>query len=304
MTSSSNADISGLLNINKPAGPTSHDVVARLRRLTDQRRIGHAGTLDPMATGVLLVCLGQATRLVEYLMPGRKQYRAIICFGVATDTLDAEGQVTATHNPAGLTETCLRESLPSFLGEIDQIPPIFSAIKQQGRPIYKRARSGQHIDLASRRVTIDALTWVNWQPPHLTLDITCSTGTYIRALARDLGEAVGTGAHLAGLIRTASGDWSLAEAVALAELEADPTTWQNHLLPLDQAITHLPRVTLTEAMTTAVGYGQQIRLDEITPAVELVRAYTPEDEFLAIVRHVEGEEGLWQPEKVFNRVAK
>jgi tRNA pseudouridine55 synthase len=269
-----------------------------VRYFTGQRHTGHAGTLDPLATGVLLVCLGQATRLIEYLTPGRKHYRATLCFGIATNTLDADGQVIATSDPTHLTETCLRELLPAFLGEIDQIPPIFSAIKQQGRPLYKRARAGEQINLAPRRVTIDSLTWVNWTPPYLTLDIVCAAGTYIRALARDLGEAAGVGAHLTALTRTASGNWSLAEAVSLEQLEANPVAWQQYLQPLDQAVQHLPRLDLTAPAAADVVYGRQVTLEG--PATHWVRAYT-NGEFLAILARVEGEAALWQPEKVFGQ---
>ncbi|RME99158.1 MAG: tRNA pseudouridine(55) synthase TruB, partial [Chloroflexi bacterium] len=145
--------ISGVLNINKPAGLTSHDVVARVRKLSRQRKVGHTGTLDPMATGVLLVCLGQATRLIEFMMPGRKQYRAEITFGVSTDTLDADGQVVARQDASGLTAGQIQAVLPVFRGEIEQYPPLFSAIKKDGQPLYKRARAGQTVEVSPRRVT-------------------------------------------------------------------------------------------------------------------------------------------------------
>lgn len=306
--------ISGLLNINKPKGITSHDVVARVRKLTGQRRAGHAGTLDPMAAGVLLVCLGQATRLIEYLMAGRKQYRATICFGVTTDTLDSEGRLVATGDPANLTESRLRDLLPTFLGEIEQIPPLFSALKKEGQPLYKLARMGQRVEVAPRRVTIDSLAWVSWRPPQLTLDITCSPGTYIRSLARDLGQAAGTGAHLAELTRLASGNWRLADAVSLGQLEsetaADKTAWQKYLYPPDRAVAHLPKVTLTEEAVSHVRHGRRVELNTLAigsatlraqavrPA--LVRAYTPGGDFLAILTPVQSNDKLWQPKKVFH----
>lgn len=301
-------NISGLLNINKPKGITSHDVVARVRKLAKQRKVGHAGTLDPMATGVLLVCLGQATRLIEYLMAGRKQYRATIRFGAATDTDDAEGNVIAESDPSGLTEQRLQENLATFQGEIEQVPPIFSAIKKDGQPLYKRARAGQAVTVEPRSVEIHTLTWVEWQPPDLVLDIVCSPGTYIRALARDLGEAVETRAHLAALTRTASGSWALAEAVSLAQLETEAAQgdiWQRHLYPPDRAVDHLPRVSLDQQTATHVKHGRQIRLNRadsnplIDPDINLVRAYTPDGEFLAILTQVEADDKLWQPRKVF-----
>jgi tRNA pseudouridine55 synthase len=309
-----NSPLSGLLNIDKPKGITSHDVVNRIRKLAGQRKVGHAGTLDPMATGVLLVCLGQATRLIEYLVPGRKQYRATIRFGMTTDTLDAEGQTTTQNDLAGLTESRLREILPAFVGEIEQIPPLFSAIKKEGQPLYKRARAGEIVEVEPRRVTIHELTWVEWQAPDLTVDITCSPGTYIRSLARDLGQAAGPGAHLAGLVRTASGSWQLAEAVPLEQLEHEAAqstaTWQRHIYPLDQAIAYLPQVILSAEAVTDVQQGRQIQLELAPGAADLgivsypensgrIRAYTPSGDFLAILTLVEPNAKLWQPKKVF-----
>jgi tRNA pseudouridine55 synthase len=302
--------LSGLLNINKPKGITSHDVVNRVRRLAGQRRVGHAGTLDPMATGVLLVCLGQATRLIEYVMAGQKQYRATIRFGVTTDTLDAEGQVTAVNDPSSLSETQLRTILPTFLGDIEQIPPLFSAIKQEGRPLYKQARAGKVIEVAPRRVTIHALTWISWQPPDLILDITCSAGTYIRALARDVGKAAGPGAHLAELTRTASGPWQLAEAVSLEQLEweaaQDVSAWQRYLHPPDQAVSHLPPVILAEEAVKYVQQGRQFQIEDAPYLVNVgpIRAYTPGGDFLAILTSVEPNAKLWQPRKVFQTSSK
>ena len=299
--------VSGLLNVNKPKGITSHDVVNRIRKLSGQRKVGHAGTLDPMATGVLLICLGQATRLLEYLMVGRKKYRATIRFGITTDTLDAEGEVIGESDPSILTETQLKQILPTFVGEIEQIPPIFSALKKAGQPLYKHARAGQSVEVEPRRIVIDAMTWVAWNPPDLTLDITCSPGAYIRALARDWGEAAGTGAHLSQLTRTASGQWSLSEAVPLDVLEAqsEAGAWKQYLYPPDRAVAHLPRVVLDDETAARVKHGQQAPINdiEITPATEvkpeLVRAYTSTGKFLAILTPSQADDKLWQPKKVF-----
>jgi tRNA pseudouridine55 synthase len=308
MTKTSSSPVSGLLNIDKPKGLTSHDVVNRVRKLAGQRRVGHAGTLDPMATGVLLVCLGQATRLIEYIVAGRKQYRAVFRFGITTDTLDAEGQITAENDPSGLSEARLRQILPAFLGQIEQLPPLFSAIKKAGQPLYKRARAGETVEVEPRRVTLYELAWVAWQPPDLTLDITCSPGTYIRSLARDIGEAAGPGAHLAELTRTASGPWQLADAVPLEILEQEAaegrSSWQRHLHPPDQAIMHLPPVILSPENAGHVQQGQQIHIDlpPNTSSLDnlgLARAYTPDGDFLAILTLAEPDAKLWQPKKVF-----
>lgn len=292
--------LSGLLNVNKPAGLTSHDVVARIRKLSGQRKVGHTGTLDPMATGVLLICMGQATRLIEYLMPAPKQYRAVICFGLSTDTLDADGKIVAYGDVSSLSEAGVQALLPQFQGEIEQIPPLYSALKQQGRPLYQRARAGETIELAPRRVTIYNLLWIKWQPPHLTLDITCSAGTYIRALARDLGDAASCGAHLSQLTRLANGRWTLEQAVSLETLEqAGPSGWQNYLHPADAAIVHLPNIVLDEQAAAEIKYGRSITLS--MAQANLCRAYAPTGEFLAILALAADQENVWQPKKVFQR---
>jgi tRNA pseudouridine55 synthase len=303
---------SGLLNINKPKGITSHDVVKRVRKLSGQRRVGHTGTLDPMATGVLLVCLGQATRLIEYLLSGRKHYRATIRFGLTTSTLDAEGEIIRQTDPSTLTEARLREILPAFLGEIQQVPPIFSAIKRAGQPLYKLARAGEAIELPPRPVTIYTLTWHTWQPPDLTLEISCSAGTYIRALARDLGEAAGTGACLIELVRIANANWSLDQSVSLETLEreaqAGSSGWQKYLQPIAQILNHLPKVVLDEVAAAHVRYGRLVKIIPTTiipvgatpTETPLLRAYTTNGEFLAILALADAAEGTWQPKKVFN----
>jgi tRNA pseudouridine55 synthase len=279
---------------------TSHDVVARVRRLAGQQRVGHAGTLDPMATGVLLICLGRATRLIEYVMAGQKIYRATIRFGVTTDTLDAEGEVVAQQDPSHLDEAGLRALLPQFVGRIEQVPPIFSAIKQGGQPLYKRARAKEPVEIGPRQVTIEALTWGDWQPPDLTLEVTCSPGTYIRALARDLGEAAGVGAHLTALRRTQSGRWRVAEAVPLAMLEG-AASWQSYLQPPDQAVAHLPAVALSAEDVRRVRQGQRLELEVAFPSPPgLLRAYTPAGEFLAILALADPTQNLWHPKKVFH----
>jgi tRNA pseudouridine55 synthase len=296
--------ISGILNINKPPGLTSHDVVARVRKLAQQRKVGHAGTLDPMATGVLLVCLGTATRLIEYMVPHRKQYRATIQFGTTTDTLDADGKIVEQRDASDLTVSRLQQILPAFLGDIQQHPPIYSAIKQNGQPLYKLARAGKPVETKLRPVTIYALDWVLWQPPNLTLNVSCSSGTYIRSLARDLGEAAQTGAHLIELSRTASGDWSLEQAVSLDTLseavaQNAAAAWKNHLYLPERAVTHLPTLHLTEAMAQQAIYGQQITVDADFSGHNILRAYDPAGNFLAILTRIQPDDKLWQPKKVF-----
>src|SRR5579859_1972604 len=192
----------GILNINKPTGMTSHDVVAKVRKLLKQRRVGHAGTLDPAASGVLPICVGQATRVAEYLSESGKAYRATIIFGAVTDTYDSEGIITRTASTNGLTRATIEAILPAMLGSQMQVPPRYSAIKLQGQPAYKRARAGEEITLEARPIVIYSLKVIDWIPPYLTLAIECSKGTYIRSLAHDLGMQIGCYAYLNSLIRT------------------------------------------------------------------------------------------------------
>ncbi|HEY7416989.1 MAG TPA: tRNA pseudouridine(55) synthase TruB, partial [Ktedonobacteraceae bacterium] len=208
----------GIFNINKPCGMTSHDVVARIRRLLKQKRVGHAGTLDPAASGVLPICVGQATRLAEYLSESGKTYRAEITFGIVTDTYDSEGTVLHTQDVQGLTLAQIEQGLSSFLGPQMQLPPRYSAIKLQGQPAYKRMRAGEEVVLTPRLVEIYQLQILDWQSPCLTLLVACSKGTYIRSLAYDIGEQLGCGAYLSALLRTRSGPFDLTTSVTLEQL--------------------------------------------------------------------------------------
>ena len=218
-----NAD--GLIVVDKPGGMTSHDVVARVRRLARTRRVGHGGTLDPMATGVLVIGVNRATRLLTYVIGQRKSYLATVRLGQATVTDDAEGDVTATASAAGVADAAIRAGLAAQTGEIDQVPSAVSAIKINGQRAYKRVRDGEDVDLPPRRVTVHRLDVLGIRRPDgldvvdVDIDVTCSSGTYIRAIARDLGRALGVGGHLTALRRTAVGELTLAEASTLAELE-------------------------------------------------------------------------------------
>ncbi|MEV0327322.1 tRNA pseudouridine(55) synthase TruB [Micromonospora echinospora] len=214
----------GLIVVDKPGGMTSHDVVARIRRLARTRRVGHGGTLDPMATGVLVIGVNRATRLLTYVIGAEKSYTATIRLGQTTVTDDAEGEVTATTSAAGVTDEAVRTALAALTGEIDQVPSAVSAIKVDGQRAYKRVRDGETVALAARRVTVSrlAVLAVRRDTPDLVdvdVDVTCSSGTYIRAIARDAGLALGVGGHLTALRRTAVGGFTLAEAATLPELE-------------------------------------------------------------------------------------
>jgi tRNA pseudouridine55 synthase len=209
----------GLIVVDKPGGMTSHDVVARVRRLAKTRRVGHGGTLDPMATGVLIIGVNRATRLLTYMIGSTKSYRATIRLGQTTVTDDAEGDVIATASVDGITDEAIRAGLAAQTGEIDQVPSAVSAIKINGQRAYKRVRDGEDVELPARRVTIYQLDVRRIDKPDVDIEVTCSSGTYIRAIARDLGRTLGCGAHLTALRRTAVGGFTLAEASTLAELE-------------------------------------------------------------------------------------
>lgn len=245
----------GLLVVDKPAGWTSHDVVARVRRLSQTRRVGHAGTLDPMATGVLVLGLGRATRLLGHLALHDKDYDAGITLGTTTETDDAEGAVVARSDAAWTVEQ-VRMSMASLTGEISQVPPAYSAIKIDGQRSYARARAGEHVVLAARTVTVSRFALLGADGPMLTAAVTCSSGTYVRSLARDLGAALGTGGHLSGLRRTRVGGYALDRAFTLEELEtADPLP----LLPLGDAVAAgFPRRDVTADDAVALSYGRPL----------------------------------------------
>ncbi len=284
--------ISGLLLIDKPAGPTSHDVVQRLRRLSGQRRIGHAGTLDPLADGLLLVCLGRATRLVEYLVGLDKTYETTVRLGQATTTYDAEGEVTR-ERPVSVSPAEVEAALDAFRGPIRQRVPPFSAVKRDGQPLYKSARRGEAVEPPERGVTIHALDALAFAPPLLTLRVACSSGTYIRSLAHDLGEALGCGGHVVALRRAAVGRFILAEAMTLDALT--PENLPARLLPPEAAVAHLSRLDVDEAGAQRIRQGQVVgAVGEVTGEAA---AFSPDGDFLGIVV---GEAGEWRPRKVIN----
>jgi tRNA pseudouridine55 synthase len=285
--------IHGFVNIDKPAGMTSHDVVAKLRRLAGQKRVGHGGTLDPAATGVLPVALGEATRLVEYLVDGRKRYQATVRLGIRTSTDDAEGEILEERTVPPLSLAELERSLQPFIGTIQQVPPMYSAIQIAGQRMYDLARQGQTIELEPRSVEIDRITVLDWQPPLLMLDVVCGKGTYIRSLARDLGTALGCAAHLAALRRTQVGPLDIESAVPLAALLDDPDRVAQHLLPPEMAVADLPRADVDEATVRRIRNGLAVRLWVLG---ELARAHDPEGSLTALLRF---DSGLWRPFKVF-----
>ncbi len=299
--------VSGILNVDKPAGWTSFRLVAQIRRLSGVRRVGHAGTLDPSATGVLLICLGQAVRVSQYLMELPKTYRAEIWLGLATDTYDAAGRPIFVGDAASMKEDQVRKALATFVGEIQQVPPPYSALKRQGRPAYAHARAGRALALAPRRVLVYRLELLAFAPPLVSLEVECGKGTYIRSLAHDLGQRLGCGAHLRGLIRQRIGTFTLEEAHPWAEMQEALAGghWAHLLLPLDYGLSHLPSVTLGPEEERDVRHGRPLAADapslarlEKALAGQLYRAYNQEGSFVGLLRFEAGR-GLWRPEKVF-----
>jgi tRNA pseudouridine55 synthase len=292
----------GILVANKPAGPTSHDLVALVRRLAATKRVGHGGTLDPFASGVLPLFLGRATKVVEYHLGDGKRYRATVCFGASSTTDDLEGDLTPS-SAAAPDRAAVEAALPSFLGEISQRPPAYSAIKVAGRRAYAMARAGEAVELADRRVTIEALELLSWDAtdparPIATLDVRCSAGTYIRALARDLGAAVSGAAYLGALVRTASGPFSIDAATPLEDIRAaaaeGPDMLAALLLPIDAGLDAIPEVSVTDADVAAIARGQFVRWAD-SPGDGPIRVRDPHGTLVAIARY---RDGRLAPDKV------
>ncbi|MBN1250314.1 MAG: tRNA pseudouridine(55) synthase TruB [Anaerolineae bacterium] len=278
--------INGVLIVDKPAGLTSHDVVNRVRRLAGTRRVGHTGTLDPMATGVLGLLLGPATRLSQFATEGTKQYRAVLRFGQTTDTYDADGEIIA-QQPVEIDLRTI-ESIPSrFEGTILQVPPMYSAIKVHGTRLYERARRGEEVERDPRLVTVYSLTILDWVSPDLTFDVACSSGTYIRSLAHDIGQALGCGGHLRALRRTASGPFTLEQSRSLDDLQHLQNTGRfgEALLPATAALGSMPVMMLTPDQERAVRFGQTIALT-LSETAGLVQAQDSNGELVAVLRHL------------------
>ncbi len=262
--------IDGVLLLNKPVGITSNAALQKAKWLLNAKKAGHTGTLDPFADGLLPLCFGEATKFSAYLLDADKGYRAVMQLGVTTTTGDPEGEVTTTRD-VNVGRADLEAVLPRFTGDIEQIPPMHSALKHQGRPLYEYARAGIDIERPPRKVHISSLELVDCAPPRVVFDVRCSAGTYIRTLAQDIGAALGCGAHLTALTRTAAGGFSLAQAHTLAELEAHPAeVRQALLLPADCLVAHLPAVELAPAEAEALRQG---RSAAHATAPGLVRVY-------------------------------
>ena len=289
--------ISGVLVIDKPVGMTSHDVVQVIRKGTNIRRAGHTGTLDPRASGVLIILVGPAVRLSEYVSASDKRYQAVITLGKTTDTYDEDGKQTSTA-PVNITEEQFDRELRTFIGDIEQVPPPYSAVKVQGRKAYEMAREGEEVDLAPRIISVYSLELLEWAPPEVVIDIFCSSGTYVRSLANDLGERLGCGATLTGLRRTKSGKFTLRDAVPLRKLTEAFTngTWYQYLIPAAEALSDWPAIELNSEQLDAVRHGNRV---PVTEAVgNKARGISEQGELVALLELDEAA-NEWQPKKVF-----
>ena len=268
----------GIVIIDKPQGWTSMDVCAKLRGILHEKRVGHAGTLDPMATGVLPVFVGQATKAVSFAEGGQKVYEAVLQLGLVTDTQDITGRVLEQRDAASVTEADVRAALPRFLGPQKQVPPMYSAIKIGGKKLYELARAGQEVARPARAITIHALELLSCAPPDFTLRVHCSKGTYVRTLCHDLGAALRTCGCMAALRRTAAGAYTAAQAVPLADILAHPAP-ESLLLPVDTLFAAHPALTLTPAQEKCCRNGASFTL-RFAPG--RYRLYAESGEFLAL----------------------
>ena len=290
--------VSGVLVIDKPVGMTSHDVVQIVRKGTDIRRAGHTGTLDPRASGVLVVLIGPAVRLSEFVSASDKRYQATIRLGSSTDTYDADGTITQSNPTINISEQQFVDSLDNFIGEIEQVPPPYSAVKVKGRKAYEMSRKGEEVELAPRKINVYSLELLEWVPPEAVVDVYCSSGTYVRSLAHDLGQLLGCGAHLVGLRRTKSGRFTLRDAVPLRRLREAFTAgeWYKYLIPAAEALADWPMVELDPDQVELVRHGHRIPL--APGETGWARAVSQQGDLVALME-ADIDHSEWRPKKVF-----
>ena len=300
------APVNGFLNIHKSSGPTSMDVLRQVKRLTGQRkRVGHGGTLDPLAGGVLPICFGQATRLMEHLVESQKQYRMEVHLGVTTSTYDGEGEVTKRGDASGLDRDAIEEAIKPFLGSIYQTPPMYSAIKLEGKRLYKLARAGIEVERQPRKVEIPRIEILGFDPPSLVLDVDSGRGAYMRSLAHDLGEALGCGGYLSSLVRLRSGKFNVEDAIPIEKIQECEGTehWKQYLQSVDFVLLSMKEVSVSKAAERYIRSGQSISLPPhvgiYAGYMERYRAYTQDGRLLAIICYNKPR-NQWQPYKVFN----
>lgn len=301
---SANAFRGGYLNVDKPRDWTSTDVVRKLKGITKIKKIGHGGTLDPIATGVLPVCLGHGTRFADMILLGTKEYRITLKLGVSTNTYDSEGDVTAERDFSSVTREEGERALAAFRGKYEQMPPMFSAVKHNGKRLYELARQGIEVERKTRPVEVRRLDLTRWAAPEAELEVECSHGFYARTLVNDFGAALGCGAHLSGLVRTRAGRFDIKDSHSLEEIQeyADAGKWQELAEPLDFTLQHLPSVRLDPLSAEAVQHGQALSVAQFGPPAgtapgQQVRAYDAESELIAILVFEPDRSG-WRPQKV------
>lgn len=298
-------NLDGILNLYKPSGPTSMDMVRITKRVTGQKKIGHGGTLDPLASGVLPICFGQATKFVQYLINGSKVYKALIRMGVVTDSFDGLGNVTKVKDSSMITKVEVLGKLGQFIGNVYQIPPMFSALKINGQRLYKLARLGEEVERSPREVTISRIELIDWNPPEFTLEIECGRGVYIRSLAYDLGESLGCGAFLKELTRLRAGPFSICDSTSPEELKllAVSDSWNRCLSSPDAVLKNLKFAVVPKETEYSFQHGRKIALsmtsaDQIGHR-ELCRVYNSEGRFLGLV-NFDSSDKLWQPKIVLD----
>lgn len=293
--------VSGVLIVDKPIGMTSHDVVQFIRRGTRINRAGHTGTLDPRASGVLVVLVGPAVRLSEFVSASDKRYQAVIKFGMTTSTFDTEGEITS-RRPVDISYEELEEALSGFVGEFEQTPPIYSALKVKGKKAYELAREGKDVELEPRTITVHSLELLDWDPPEAVIDIQCSSGTYVRSLASDLGEKLGSGATLIGLRRTKNGRFTLREAISLRRLEESfqDGDWYKYLIPAAEALGDWHTVVVDVESIDKITHGHRIPGDPGLEQGLMARAVSEDGELVALIEF-DAETAEWQPRKVFSK---
>ena len=303
MSTAVQARVDGFLNVDKPYGITSMELVRRIKRACGIKRVGHGGTLDPVATGVVPVCLGQATRLMEYVIDGTKDYRAVIELGVETDTYDSLGQVKETSDPSRVDLAAVERALERFQGVIQQVPPMYSALKKQGKRLYELARAGIEVERDPRDVKVYSTTLVDWSAPLITVEVTCGRGFYMRSLAHDLGQDLDCGAHLKSLIRLRTGPFRVADAIALPEAGElfPPEAWQGALHAPDVVLSGLPAVIVGMQRESMLRDGRGFPSRSRTPDSgdgARGRAYGVNGGFIGILKFDAGTMH-WRPDKIF-----
>ena len=280
------------------------DIVRRIKRASGLKRVGHGGTLDPVATGVLPVCLGQATRVMEYLVDGTKDYRAIVELGVSTNTYDAMGEVTDTADASGITATDIEQAVAPFRGVTQQVPPMYSALKKQGKRLYDLARAGVHVEREPRRVEVFKVELLEWSAPLATVEVTCGRGFYMRSLANDLGQALGCGGHLKGLVRLRSGIFHISAAITLEDLEArtEDGTWRELVFAPDSALQGLRAFIVGRRAEEMIRHGRPLVSGAGIPPSrpdERCRVYSVDGTFLGVLAF-DSTARQWRPHKVFS----